>query len=540
MKGSVRTAFIETVAARNVASFGVQKKEIPELVRTKKEGRAKHFYRKSKDSLGAYSDLREIREERSDIYFLDREAVKVFLTDFPGSAEYVCVRAVPRLSWLLLIPGIIRRLHIGLISFEGVVSLEGEGKKCSWFVFAHHRRDTLHTRLCLSEEVGVEKFLAYLNSEKVEYVVMRFFERLPELYREGGDIDILVADEDERKIKTFLQEHSGTIGVDVWTVSRTTFNDVTYYPPPIARKILASAITGPAGSRIPSPKEAFLAFAYHVVYHKGAFSGVPTHIGGITVNADPENDYAGALERMAKEAGVEVAITLESLDTFLAEEGWRPHLDTLAKIAVKNKWVWKRFFAIEENDDLGLSVFILKKKAEEQIDSIIEEIRNASGFKVVKVKTFNTEEVSYVANTLRGGVWHYDDPEDTEYLPHTVVVVVDTALVQAAKLGVVLEGKDVGVRALKKKLRKQFDGGKESVIHATDNTQESWEYLSACFLEEENEVIKEVRRIAESVSPSLFDRIRLSVVLAPRMIVYHGTRFRKRVVHGALRYLMKI
>ena len=241
----------------NVAAFGCSANILPRAFFNKQKGRSRIFLKhgsrgkvpvKSTARLFRYEQLSQIREERSDIYFLDREALKVLFVDFPASAKYVALRLSFRFEWLVALPGLVRRILIGLVKVRGFVRLEAEHTPKTWLVVEHRLTDTLHTRLCLSAEVGVQGFLDHLAEIKAHYVIVRFFETLPELYREGGDLDLLVADEDERHVKSFLQTNPGPIGVDVWTVSRTTFNDITYYPPPLARKIIESAVAGPAGA----------------------------------------------------------------------------------------------------------------------------------------------------------------------------------------------------------------------------------------------------------------------------------------------------
>jgi hypothetical protein len=229
-----------------------------------------------------------MRDERADVYFLDNEATKVMLADFPATAHYVLVRAAPHVSWVIALPGILRRLKLGLLRYEGRVTIPVEGKQTHWFAYRHVMSESLHTRLSISESVGVAGLLAYLRTEQVRYVVLRFFEKLPALQRVGGDIDLLISDEDEKKVKTFLKEHPGTITVDAWTVSRKSFNDITYYPPPLARAVLDSSIEGPGGALVPSPGVALWSFIYHVLYHKGLFAGVASTLLPELVNKTPE------------------------------------------------------------------------------------------------------------------------------------------------------------------------------------------------------------------------------------------------------------
>jgi len=507
----------------NVSFFGYRG-ILPHEVATKRSGRVRAFVRSIPAPVQVhYERLGQIREEHSDVYFLDGEATRVLFAEFPPSARYVLVRLIPRASWFFALPGLLRRLRIGLVSIEGVRTF---GKK-RWLVVRHNRAEFLHTRLCLSDEVGIAGLLSYARKENLNYVVLRFFDALPQLHRKGGDLDILVSDEDEIKLKDFLKERPGPIGVDVWTVSRVSHNAITYYPPPLARTILENKISGPAGALIPAPREAFLSFAYHALYHKGLFSGVPTTIPGLVSNPHPENDYAGELMRMAKKEGIDVQITLESIDDYLAEAGWRPQLDTLAKIAPRNKWVWHRFFAHKGEKDIGLSVIIFKQKAKQLglIEAMLKEVRSYDGTVVLRTKELETHEVPRIAARLRGGVW---DDASGEYLPAYVVVTIDTYRARVAKLGLTYEERSRGIKHLKKRLRSKFDQSKVSFTHATDYTHEAWEYVEECFPDEVVQIRQEVGDILTHMHIPLRDRFYARIMLLPKLMTYRLRRLKDK------------
>lgn len=536
------------LAEGNLSFFGYTEQTLPDIATKVRSGRTRAYVREgrrpplatSKTSVARYERLSDIRDEHSDVYFLDHEAVKVLFAEFPVSAQFVLIRLVPRVSWLFALPGLIRRLHIGLLVVEGVRTFTRGGFTEHWLVLRHRRRNVLHTRLSLSEEIGISGLLEHLRSKQHTYVVLRFFSSLPNLHRAQGDLDLLVADEDEGAVKEFIKAHPGSLGVDVWTVSKISHNSITYYPPPLAREILASRIEGLAGSFIPAPKEAFLSFAYHIVYHKGLFSGVPTTLPGLTTNPHPENDYTGEALRLSGNAGIDIPITLESLDEYLGSVGWRPQLDTLAKIAPRNKWVWARFFAAPPQKETGLAVIILKQKARDdgKIEDMLSRIRAYPGFVVLRTKTLSEEEQKRAARELRGGVWDTDSSRK-DFLPAVVVLVVDTELARAALLAGMTEQRDRGIRHLKKLLRKEFDLPKGSLTHATDFTHEAWEYVSVCFPGEKDAILQEVEGAVAKLSVPLYEQIRYIAALVPRYFAYKLARFLKWYRGALVRFVME-
>lgn len=524
----------------NVAFFGYAPKTFPDFVFEERKGRTRIFLKDLKKHphingknlpISHYANLSEMRDEIADVYFLDNEAVKVLFAEFPAAAHYCLVRLVSRMSWFTALPGLLRRLFIGLIKIEGIVRLREGKHNRTWLVLKHQLRESLNTRLNLSSEIGIQGFLDFLRRENIRYVVLRFFEKLPQLNREGGDLDILVTDEDDQKIRDFLQAHPGPIGVDVWTVSRSKHNDITYFPPPLARKIIESAIDGPAGANIPSPKESFLSLAYHALYHKGVFAGVPSSLRGVEVNKHPENDYAGVLARMAQNLGVNIEITMESLDEYLHTEGWRPKIDTLAKIASRNKWVWRRFFSREQAEEIGLGVLILKQKIQNVVatDSVLQMIADYDGFTILRTKEFNKEEIRHVADTLRGGVWNDESGSVQDYLPYMAVLVLDTNIARSNKMNMTHHNPVRGIIHLKKILRKEFSIGKINLIHSTDNTREAWEYVAVCFPDEIGAVKKDIERAYEGIRLSFIEKMLLGVKFFPRFCAYHFAILKRKI-----------
>ncbi len=421
------------------------------------------------------------------------------------------------------------------------MSVPVAGREVSWFVYRHVLSESLHTRLSVSESVGIRGLLDYLNSEKIQYVVLRFFEKLPALQREGGDIDLLISDEGERTVKAFLQAHPGTITVDAWTVSRKSFNDITYYPPPLARKIIESAVVGPGGARVPSGAVALHSFIYHVLYHKGLYAGVPSTLLPELVNKTPENDYAGEISRLAREAGVELELTMEALDEYLASVGWQPKLDTLAKIAPRNRWVWQRFFAAGHGRELGLGVFIIKARARNNgtLGAILSAIRSEEGFTVLREKEFTPEEVVRVSAELRGGVWHDARGEAGDLTPAVAVLVLDETVLKKAKAGTAHAAFVDRIRALKRRLRKQFDTEPGSAIHATDNTTETWDYVTHCFLGEEALIRNDIEARITSIELGLIDRLGYWIEHLPRLLAYSWSRTKRRLKEAILGLILR-
>lgn len=549
IKEASKTAGVlsEYLEEGDVVFFGY-KGAPPDFLIEKKIGRVRFFIKEKKiftDDpkdfyIASYVDISEIRDQYADVYFLDKEATRVLLTGFPISAQYLLVRLTPHFSWGIAFLGLVRRVWLNHVSFEGVRKIKSDGKNQSWLVLKHNLKENLSHCLSLDESIGVPNFFRYLRDKKVNYVVLRFFERLPELYRKGGDLDLLVKDEDEPIVRGFLLQHRGSTPIHVFTPNKTVSNDITYYPPPIAQRIIKSGVAGPANSRIPSPKEAFLSFAYHVLYHKGLLAGVPTKTL-LKVNASPDNDYTKELKRLADLCGVTIEpMTMENISNILEKEGWQPKLDTLAKISERNTWVRKYFFSNQskKKNEMGLGVFILKKRAfiHGVAEAILKDIESNGRFSVLFIKKFSQQDIQRVTEHLRGGVWSNEVEMGDGLSPAMVIVVLDT---HVARLSKFIKSRRVhpgGIKDLKKVLRAKFDTTKESsMIHSTDNTNEANEYLRWCFSPDEVACIQdklnhEYGRLQVSVVEKFQYLVKSSILFFPDQVRHLKERIVKYLI----------
>lgn len=470
----------------------------------------KNINREGEVFVRPYHTLVEASDCITTVCMLDNRAVKLLMAMYPSAPKYVFVRFAPRLEWLIGFPGLIRRAIFGLVKIKGLAKIEGENnKKTLWLVLEQSGTD-VHRIPILPKSVGVKGFLDWLKKERVSYVILRFYEKLPKLHREAGDLDMLVSDQDRSKVEEFLKKHEEKerdfvedVRVGLHSVSGEP-GLIPYYPPPLAKSMLKNSVDGPAESKIPSPEDSLHSFIYHVLYHakKGYSSGIPSTLS-THIDKYPENDYAGEISKMAKSVSVDVGETMEEMDEYMASVGWRPKLDTLAKIAETNAWVRDRFFSSKNNEVVGLSVFVLREWMKDR--GLIEEALkyfDTQGFTVIRNKTLDEELQKTAANILRGGTWGTNADGSTDgWLPSEVVVVIDRA---CAKLPPsYASGFEIfRTRQLKEAMRNRFDTDGYSSMHSTDNSNESWEYIEICFPEEVEKIKEEVKSL---MKPSLFE-----------------------------------
>jgi hypothetical protein len=278
---------------------------------------------------------------------------------------------------------------------------------------ARHRLIGSNTaRRYLVPDLTLDAFFERLRQRDVSYVVLRWFDTLPNV-EPDEDVDILVADEDLEFVQTLLVDRParGTSQkFDLYSVSGlpgSDFREIPYYPPRFAREVLATAVELPGGYRVPDPLRHFRSLAYHAVYHKGYSSGLAIGPGA---EGDPrlsDHDYGAVLTGLAAQLGTDAAATLEELDRHLHDSGLRPPLDALERLKSGNRWIRDRFFATPPEIDpvwRGLAVFVVRERAEEHSAEIAVEL-DRRGFEVLDVVTLDPAQREVSSHALRGGNW---------------------------------------------------------------------------------------------------------------------------------------
>jgi hypothetical protein len=190
---------------------------------------------------------------------------------------------------------------------------------------------------------GLRQLFQLLNSRGARYVVLRWFDGLPD--EVDGDIDFLVADEDLPLFESLMRSERGGIPCDLYSESGVRgyrYADMPYFPPHLAKRILERAIVIPGPLSVPCDEDHFLSLAYHAVYQKGLRSGLPTTQRSAQSVPVPLHDYEGTLGRLARKLGWGVEISMEDLEDFLAEQGWRPADAVLRQLARHNPWLRER------------------------------------------------------------------------------------------------------------------------------------------------------------------------------------------------------
>ena len=410
---------------------------------------------------------------KADLIFLDDYTTKVLMVGYPSTIPYVFVALDKPRYWIWMIIGILRRVIKKQIKIKKIIKFRHGKFFRPWLLLKTNNNNFIYHNYSISRKIGIKGLIKFLNKNRVKYVLLRSFERLHKTINKNADFDFLISDENIDFVKKYLQINSGSIGIDLWSVSEPSYNGITYFNPHLANEILKNSIKGPMDARIPNKKDYLLSFIYHSLYHKGVNAGIPSTNKNIEILKVAEDKYLKKIKQLAKDLKINIGNTMEELDEFLESQGWKPKIDTLSKIAVYNEWVRKK--GIKKNDNLfPFSIFILRQNAiDNLIISSIKKYIKKNGYKILNYNSLTGSVRKNAKINLRGGNW-----KDNKFLEKTKKFEPSIAMIIYNQ-----NYHDVNqFVSLKDKIRKKFDNPTEpSVVHSTDNENEFWDYLEYCF-----------------------------------------------------------
>ncbi|HEX6938020.1 MAG TPA: hypothetical protein VF158_01315 [Longimicrobiales bacterium] len=418
----------------------------------------------------------------------------------------------PAPGWGLVVGvlGLLRHTLADRVSVRGVARVRDEAGRRRTFVLAGVRPPaTAPARRYISPMLGVRGFFDALDAAGARYCVLRWFESLPEV-GPGEDLDLLVDDASIDVVERILAAEPGTIPVDVYSVSGlpgSAHQEMAYYPPALARRLLDGAVRGAAGIRVPCAEDHFHSLAYHAIYHKGERSGIPRAAGDAPWPGTPEHDYAGALARLARECGIDVEITLDALDAHLAAVGWRPPDDMLVRLAARNDWLRRRLadtVPAALDGWQGLAVFFVRERAVELgLEELVVRRLRAEGFHVLRHRRLDAEAVRRVRAGVRGGNWERGPWPASGGGPAAVIVAVDLLPIapDAAqrRRSPALDNARILVKA---EIRDALNQGlppsaRCNMLHSSDHHVEALRYLEAALPGEVEAVRREIAALRE-------------------------------------------
>lgn len=375
------------------------------------------------------------------------------------------------------------------------------------------RRRKKNIRLNIGNLKGLfQKFDEY----NISYVVLRWFDEIPltpkeeEVFKCDNDIDILINTEDLKLLSFIASQHSGNIKCDVYSLTGRkgmSFSKIPYYPPALTSIILNKSERYRDAFYIPEPLTHFRSLAYHLVYHKGLNSGIPTgcHLESCL---KPKRCYSHFLTELGQSlnVGIKQPYTLLGLHEYLKQSGWEMPYDLLERWPQKTNW--HKFLLQRETDILrpwaeklpGLLAFFIRQdlieyNKTEMVYQLLEE-----KFRILKIENLTQQQTNRVMQKVRGGNWIAHN--GTWVIPPKIAVIcydhspvaVHEADVDKIRSYPHVKNENV-FHKLEIRLRlAKTDNTPEKIfgIHGSDNAYEAQHMLHAIYTENTSEVNQKI------------------------------------------------
>lgn len=432
-----------------------------------------------------YYESEEVNQNSGEITALHNKSLLNGLAKYPYRSKYVLFKLSPlNVYFYLGLAGMLRRYIIGLLQENNRIHVMGiktfTNNVFDSYIVLKNPNSRFTNHFSISNEIHYRGFLDYLNNTGKKYAVIRFFEKLPNRYRDGGDLDVLVEDDLFDKTSDYLNNNSGPEMIDMYSVTGpSNAQKIPYYTPYLAKQILNETVLH-NGYSVPNPEHYLNSFIYHCLYHKGVTSGIPTKYKDLEISNSPDNDYLLKIKELSKSLNIDTGSTLEELDEYMKIVGWRPHLDTLDLLSSNNKWLYKHVKTTNLGKELCMVACVLKKGffKHNSIESFEEKLELLN-LKILNKEILKEERLLTAYNHLRGGNWSASN--EKQYSPQAVYLLADKSrdgfLVRKNNL-------NYNPRSKKMALRKKFDVGFQSHIHMTDNTYQTLEYIDVLYPEQ--------------------------------------------------------
>lgn len=351
-------------------------------------------------------------------------------------------------------------------------------------------------RRYIKKDYTIESFFEELNRAGLGYVILRWYENLPEI-QAGEDIDILIRDQDIARINSYLTRDPSGQAIDLYSVSGlrgTDYHSTPYIAPHLAQDIIDNKAYHKNIYAVPNDMHALLSMAYHVVFHKGSQSML-SYDGTSDANAQKaDHDYVSVLKELAQKAHIEINdYSFLGLFEFLKNHGWVPENDTLRLYGQRGEWIASLLPKPQKAPFKGsLITFVIRKWAldNNKMDDVLY-ILKRNNLDVLGVYNLDEEQQTRAKYHIRGGKWDRGSFSKSGGDPVALVVCYNYHPKEPSdkvkKNYPYLEDARAHV---KHKIRDHineelFLSQQVNPIHASDNFEEALDYLKLCLSETE-------------------------------------------------------
>lgn len=343
-------------------------------------------------------------------------------------------------------------------------------------------------RVYVKAGIGRMEFFEILHRRKIEYVLLRWWENLPDMPPDE-DMDILIKDEHRDLIGdliTFYDNGSG-MKADIYTISGVKYGShrkLPYFQSGLAHILINSRVLF-KGAYVPSSIPYFASLAYHAVFHKGRNSGIP---GFDAKPSFVEHDYNTILNDLALKVGIEVDITIRGLYEWLKKENYAPANDTLTKLIE----VLPELSVLEEPltcDARGgeLLTFVVRERLIKDglLNNFTAFLEKKYQFDIIDVRLLKPEERTVCTYQIRGGKWDRGPYKYSGGPPAALVVAYDyhpkpLSTEELTKQSRMTNKNNLDAKyVFRESLTSLFlIKGDYNCVHSADNEPDAWSYIS--------------------------------------------------------------
>lgn len=343
-------------------------------------------------------------------------------------------------------------------------------------------------RVYVKKGIGRMEFFEILNKRNIEYVLLRWWEDLPEI-PPGEDMDILIKDEHRDLIDDLITFRDNGTGMkaDIYTVSGAkhgSHKGIPYFQSNLAHTLINSRVLY-RGAYVPSTLPYFASLAYHALFHKGGNSGLQ---GFDAKSSAIEHDYSTILTELALTSGINVDITLTGLYDWLKIRDFAPANDTLTKLIE----ILPELSILEvplTSDVRGgeLMAFIIRQQLLKDglLDDFKHFIENEYNLDIIDVRILSAEERHNCTLQIRGGKWDKGPFKYSGGSPAALVVAYDYHPEPLSNSEQIKQSRMTNKNNLNAKyvfrdslkslflIRGDYNG-----VHSADNETDAWSYIS--------------------------------------------------------------
>lgn len=354
-------------------------------------------------------DFTKFPETNADLLMFDNSSINK-LSLLNNKPNYICISLI---TFLLNVFPILKFAFTKKYFFKTLKYWNGLD-----IVFeSRNKNQNLTSRRYIPIEFSRIEFLKILCENKINNVVLRWFEYVELIDDPFEDIDILIETQHVKKFDKITYNKIGIFPLDVYSTTgeiETSYANLPYFPLKISEDILLNKVLWNDMFYVPNADYHLISMVYHVVFHKSLSSGVGIY-EDIKMIENTKRDYISVLKDLFEKSAFSIDnITLTSLFCFLDKLGCLPEYDLLLKLQVlkNDKWLeqikikYKARYEADFDKVEGLTVYLLRDLAVSPSNiKMITEYLDLYGFKIIKQDYIKQTDFISVKQKIRGGKW---------------------------------------------------------------------------------------------------------------------------------------